>query len=213
MPNIENEQTKLHKSTVYATFDFSHGYCQLPLHRGLQGTQNFINPNGVFTTTRVLYGTTNAALYLEYNFTSIIPGTFQPSFLIWLDDPLVYCAAAPKLLKIIDQFSTVCVDYNIKLHSFKNILFTEEIGKCGRLISAVGTKFDPCRMSDLICMTLAQTGSALQQFFRALQWVRTVISEINKLMIPLNDLLESIFVIAGAHTKRATRRVLLTDHR
>lgn len=36
MPCIENELTKLYRSTVYTSFDLSHGYWQLSLHRDSQ---------------------------------------------------------------------------------------------------------------------------------------------------------------------------------
>lgn len=47
MPNLEQELTKLTGSKYYATFDFSHGYWQLPLAKESQPSQSFVTPSGV----------------------------------------------------------------------------------------------------------------------------------------------------------------------
>lgn len=60
MPNLEQELTKLSDSRYFGTFDLSHGYWQLPLERKSQELQSFITPDGIYSPTRVLHGTTNA---------------------------------------------------------------------------------------------------------------------------------------------------------
>lgn len=45
-----------------------------------------------------------------------------------------------------------------------------------------------------------------------MQWVRTAIPEFNKLIMPLHDLLESIYVTTSAYTKRANRRIQVAYH-
>lgn len=65
MPNLEQEVTKLAGSCHYARFDLSNRCWQLALDKKSQSLQPFITPDGVFTPTRVLHGTTNAVTHLQ----------------------------------------------------------------------------------------------------------------------------------------------------
>jgi hypothetical protein len=60
MPHIESELARVHGSQFFATFDQIHGYWQLMLDPDSQECQSFLTPDGVFTPTRVLHGTSNA---------------------------------------------------------------------------------------------------------------------------------------------------------
>lgn len=64
MPNLEYELLQLTNSSCYARFDLSYAYWQLRLAEYSQSCQSFITPDGVYSPTRVLHGTTNAVLNL-----------------------------------------------------------------------------------------------------------------------------------------------------
>jgi hypothetical protein len=74
MPHIESELSRLQGSTYFATFDLSHGYWQLELAPESQECQSFITPDGVFSPTRVLHGTSNAVLHLQ----AALQGVLKP---------------------------------------------------------------------------------------------------------------------------------------
>jgi hypothetical protein len=65
MPHLESELAKVVGSTCFATFDFSNGYCQLPLHPDPQEVQSFICPDGIFSPTRVMQGNANATGHFQ----------------------------------------------------------------------------------------------------------------------------------------------------
>jgi hypothetical protein len=65
MPHVESELSRLKSSKFYAAFDLSHGYWQLPLAPESQKCQSFIIPEGVYSPTRVLHGTTNAVNHIQ----------------------------------------------------------------------------------------------------------------------------------------------------
>ena len=62
MPNLEHELSGLKDAMYFANFDMSHGYRQLLLALLSQECQSFITPDGIFTPTRVLHGTTNRSV-------------------------------------------------------------------------------------------------------------------------------------------------------
>lgn len=104
MPNLENELTKLGGTTCFAIFDLSHGYWQLELDGASQHLQSFITPDGIFSPTRVLPGTTNAVTYLQLTLAHHLPSDLFDSFLFWLGDVLIYACTAEELLKSIRHF-------------------------------------------------------------------------------------------------------------
>jgi hypothetical protein len=81
MPHVESELSRLQSSKFFATFDLSHGYWQLPLAPESQECQSFITPDGVYSPTRVLHGTTNAVPNNYVLITTMHYGTRKPSSL------------------------------------------------------------------------------------------------------------------------------------
>lgn len=53
------------KCKVFASFAFSRGYRQLPLHKDSDKCQSLITPNGILSPTRVSDGASNALRYLQ----------------------------------------------------------------------------------------------------------------------------------------------------
>lgn len=210
MPNIEFELHRLTKATCFATFDLSHGYWQLPLHPDSQALQSFITPDGVYSPTRVLHGTTNAVAHLQSSLASVFSEELKKSVLAWLDDILGFAVSDAALLIVLENFFSMCASYNLKLHPGKCELYSDVVRWCGRLISKEGIKFDPRNMDGLLNMEPPNHGGDLQQFLCALQWVKTCIPQFNALIEPLHLFMENVYEVAGKRTKRAVSRVRLT---
>lgn len=211
MPNIEFELHRLAKATCFATFDLSHGYWQLPLHPDSQALQSFITPDGVYSPTRVLHGTTNAVAYLQSSLASVFSDDLKKSLLAWLDDILGFAISDAELMVVLEKFFSMCLTYNLKLHPGKCDLYSKTVRWCGRLISNDGIKFDPRNMDGLVNMEPPTHGGELQQFLCALQWVKTCIPEFNKLVEPIHLFMEKVYDASGKRTKRAVCRVLLSS--
>lgn len=211
MPIIENELTKLSGSQFFANFDLSHGYCQLPLHKDSQVCQSFITPDGIYTLTQILHGTTNTVSHLQSGLATLLGADLMHHFLLWLDDMLLHHHSIDGFLNTIELFLTTCENNNIRLHPEKCIFFAKEIRWYGRLISSEGVKFDPRRLSSLLDMQPPSTGGQLQKFMCALQWVKQGIPNFTTLTDPLHCFLENIYSHCEKRTKRAVARVLLSD--
>jgi hypothetical protein len=89
MPHIESELARVQGSCCFATFDFSHGYWQLPIAEDSQECQSFLTPDGVFTPTRVLHGNSNAVMHLQASLQGILT-PLEKQLLYWLDDLPLY---------------------------------------------------------------------------------------------------------------------------
>ena len=210
MPHVESELARLRGTTCFASFDLSHGYWQLPLATESQECQSFITPDGVFTPTRVLHGTTNAVTHMQ----AVLSEVFLPlhgHLLAWLDDLLLYAAHSNDLLGYLQKFFELCRSSNVKLHPGKSVLFASNVRWCGRIISADGAKFDPRRIQGLLDMPPPSTGADLQQFVCAFNWMRTSIPSFSELVSPLHELLEAVYVRSGKRTKTAAARISLHE--
>ena len=211
MPNLEHDLLQLNNANCFAKFDLSHAYWQLPLDPGSQYTQSFVTPDGVFTPTRVLHGTTNAVLHLQSSLSAAFPPSLTGNSLIWLDDILLHASTTYHLLDIINIFFNFCRSHNLFLHPEKCILYTKSIRWCGRIISAQGIRFDPTNISALESMSYPTTAAQLQQFICAMQWLRTAIPQFAALVAPLHAMLEKAYHINSSRTKRLAARIHLSS--
>ena len=207
MPNIEQELAKLSNSKFFATFDLSHGYWQFPLHKDSQALQSFITPDGIFSPTRVLHGTTNATTHLQSVLAEIFPKELRKALLYWLDDILLHSNTTDELLEGIQRLFAVCREHSIRLHPKKCILFSRSIRWCGRIVSEAGVKYDPRQLDGLLRMAPPTNGSHLQQFLCALQWVKMSIPDFSNIILPLHHFLEKVYSKAGKRTKTAVSKV------
>jgi Reverse transcriptase (RNA-dependent DNA polymerase) len=157
IPHVESEVSRLYGSNYFATFDLSHGYWQLPLAIESQECQSFITPDGVYSPTRVLHGTTNAVTHMQ----SVLQEVLLPlseHLVAWLDDLLLHASSIENLFVYLRTFFGLCRNFNLKLHPGKCVLFSVMVRWYGRLISSDGSKFDPRRIQGLLDMAPPVTG-------------------------------------------------------
>jgi hypothetical protein len=202
MPHIESELSSVQESSHFCTFDLSHGYWQLQLAAGSRECQSFITPEGVFTPTRVLRGTSNAVMHMQAALQGILT-PLSEQLVAWPDDLLLHATTDSLMLAHLRTFLTICREYNLKLHPGKCTLFANLVRWCGRLVSGSGVRFDPRKIQGLLEMSAPQTGADLQQFLCALNWMRTAIPSFAELISPLQKLLELAYQTpAGAAPRR-----------
>lgn len=181
-PYLEHELSDLSGCKYFATYDLSHGYCQFELDQELQALQSFIMPDGIYSTTRVMHGTTNAVTYLQSACVGIVPGSLKRLLKHWLDDALMYAKSLEELFSTILLFFEMFKQHNIKLHPRKCLLFKKEGTRCGLKISREGVRFDPRRLDALLKMEPPMTASNFQQFLSALQWLKNTILSFSELV-------------------------------
>lgn len=209
MPNLEQELTRLGGARYFARWDLSHCYWQLPLDKTSQECQSFITPDGIFSPTRVLHGTTNAVLFLQSTLAACLPQNLRSQILWWLDDILIFSETIPDHLLAIQRFLAFCLNHNFRLHPEKCTLLATRIQWCGRLIGPDGIRFDPRRIAGIRDMASPQSGAGLQQLVCAMQWMRSAIPEFSKVISPLATFLEKVYTAAGKRTRLAVSKIRL----
>lgn len=122
----------------------------------------------MFTTTRVLHGTTKAGARLQSSLSVRIPTDLSNLLLQWLDDIVLHRFIIPDLLEAIRNFFELCVTLNLKLHPEKCLLLAHSVRWCGRPIDEHGWRYDPKNTQALWNMTLPATGAHFQPSLCAL---------------------------------------------
>ena len=211
MPNLEQELSRLSGSKFFANFDFSQAYWQLPLHEDSQQLQSFITPDGVYSPTRVLHGTTNAVTHLQSSITTILTPSLRKQTLLWLDDLLLFAPSVDKLFQLINDLLQLCRDYNLYLHPEKCQFCTTTVRWCGRIITPQGVTFDPKDYQGIYNLQMPTTVAQLQQLICAFQWIRTTIPEFSKVIEPIRKFLNRTMSKTGSRSKRSTSRISLTS--
>jgi hypothetical protein len=110
MLNLQDDLHDLHGPGVFATIDFCQRCWQIPLHKYSQDCQSFITPDGVYTPTRVLYGTRNATQHLQ-SVLVVSMDDIKRKIKVWLDDCLLHTKTEDDLLASISLIFKQCQKY------------------------------------------------------------------------------------------------------
>ncbi|KAG2803767.1 hypothetical protein PC118_g18938 [Phytophthora cactorum] len=164
MPTAATTNESFHDKKVFASFDFTQGFWQLPLDKESREVFSFITPDGVYTPARVPQGAMDPALHFQSQVQTKLAPLIPHSALVWVDDGILFAATVPELLETLKVFFKIVKEANFKLNTAKSSLFELEIKCCGRLISSEGVRHDPARVSALASLPLPATVDDLQYF-------------------------------------------------
>jgi hypothetical protein len=120
MPNLQDEFHNLHGSQFFATLNFCKGYWQISLHEDSQDCQYLITLDGVYSPTRVLYGTRDATQYLQ-SVLIVKMDEIKSNIKIWFDDCLLHMNTEEDFLATLNFFFKQCQRYELKLHASKSL--------------------------------------------------------------------------------------------
>lgn len=210
MPHLESLLQTTAGSVCFAKIDMAHAYWQLPLAQDSQEMLSIQTPLGVYSSTRLLQGSTDAGNHFQ----AVTQELFQekvPRLLQWLDDFLLHADSEQQLLDSVDQFLGICAEHGLKIHAEKTELFLREARFCGRVLSRDGLKFDPRHFESLLQMQSPKMGGDLQQLLCATNWMRTSIPTYAETIAPLHNLMEKVYQNVGSRTKRAVSKISLTS--
>lgn len=209
MPHIDSELQDLSGSTCFASIDFVSGYWQLPVHPDSRDACGIVTPNGVYSSTRVLQGLTNA--------TSHFQGTIEPLFSAirknlkaWLDDFNLYAKTEGQMLALLRTFFEICRDHNLFLSAKKCKLFKKEIRWCGRIIGKDGYKMDPSRVSGLRELDLPKYAGELCEYVHCCRWMSIGIPLFAERVSLLTSVLEEAYTLSKKRTKRSIKNIPLS---
>ena len=84
----------------------------------------------------------------------------------------------------------------------KCTFFSREIVWCGKVYSQGRVSHDPVRLQGLSDMRRPETAAELMKFLQAMNWLRTSLPRMAKVVAPLRLFLEELMAGAARRTKR-----------
>lgn len=114
--------------------DFTHSYWQFLWHPSSRVCQYYVTPDSGFSPTRVLHGTTNAEIQLQFFLSTNVPACLRDQVLLWVKNCLIHERTDDNLFLTLRQFFEFCVRYYWKLNRRKSSLYTTKAKWCGRFI-------------------------------------------------------------------------------
>ncbi|OWZ03892.1 LOW QUALITY PROTEIN: hypothetical protein PHMEG_00024301 [Phytophthora megakarya] len=196
MPSAATITEMLVGTTVFARFDLTQGFWQLPWHPDSQELFSFVTPDGVYTPKRVPQGALDSALHFQAQMQTILAPLIPHSALVWVNDVILFAPTLDEFLGVLKEFFAIVAKANLILNIQMNYLFELEILWCGRLFLANGVHHDPRRIEAL---PLPVTVADLQRFVFATNWLYDSLPDYTIIIAPLHDKLE-------AEKKRIGRR-------
>ncbi|KAG3066985.1 hypothetical protein PI125_g23755 [Phytophthora idaei] len=87
--------------TVFARFDLTQGFWQLPPHPDCQELFSFVTPDGVYTPKRVPQGAMDSALHFQVQMQTILAPLVPHSALVWVDDVILFVPTLDEFLVVL----------------------------------------------------------------------------------------------------------------
>jgi hypothetical protein len=188
MPIFEVVMAHLSGATRFAVLDAFKGYWQFPVDPDCQEYLSFMTHDGVFTSDRVIQGSTDAVDHFQAGMQEAIGNELlYSSVLIWIDDLLVKAKSDDDLVQALRKVFERLRLFGIKLNATRCVLYTTEAKWCGRTISERGVAYDRAMIEGLVALPLPVTAADLQKFVCGLSWMRTSIPRFSTIIAPLQD--------------------------
>jgi Reverse transcriptase (RNA-dependent DNA polymerase) len=202
MPHLPDVIKNFQGSQFFGSFDFLHGYWQLPLAEDSQECQSIGTPFGVFTPTRVLHGTTNSTAHTQACIEQLLEN-IRDNVAIWLDDVAPHGATETEYLDAFEELFRRVQQARLKLHAKKATLISDTVTFCGRIISRDGVKYSPKSFQALLDMPAPTNASELHQYLGATSWMRSHIPAYAERVAPLQVLLREVIASVRLESRRS----------
>jgi hypothetical protein len=135
MPHLTDTLNNFQGSALFGSFNFAHGFWKMLLDEDSQECQSIGTPFGVYTPTRVLYGTTNATMHMQAG-VELTLTDIRPNIASWLDDVSSYGKSETEYLDALEKSFRSVEQADLKLHAKEATLASDSAHFCGRIVSA-----------------------------------------------------------------------------
>jgi hypothetical protein len=206
MPHMDIVLKKLSGSKFFSTIDCFKGYWQFPLAERSREYMSFATPGGIWTSTRLLQGQSDAVFLFQSGMQEVLGDLLNRCALLWVDDVFQYASSFSDLMKNLKKMFSRMREKNVSLSPLKSTLCSTSVTWCGRKIDASGVKFDDKLIQGLLDLERPKTAQQLQQFICACNWVRSSIPMFSKEISPLQALLQKYTCEAGSMKANVLRK-------
>ncbi|POM74029.1 Hypothetical protein PHPALM_9063 [Phytophthora palmivora] len=209
MPSAAVAMEVLLGQKVFARFDLTQGFWQLPLHPDSQVLFSFVTPDGVYTP--IPHGGMDSALHFQAQMQTLLAPLIPHSALVWVNDVILFASTMDEFLEVVKKFFTIVAEAKLVLNMEKGSTFELEILWRGRLFSADGVRHDPTRVDALSTLPLPVTVADLQRFIFATNWLHDSLPDYTRVIAPHPDRLEAEKKCIGRRNHPDAELCVFTD--
>lgn len=215
LPRLETFTATVSGATHFASIDLFNGYWQIPLHPDSQEYFSIKTDRGIYTPTRLIQGSKNAAGPFQAVLTEVLGSLVNTICVVYIDDILIYADSEEQLVSNIITIVRALHARLFKISAKKTTFFKRQVKFCGRVFSADGVSFDKEFINAVTSMTSPTTASHLRTYLASTNWIRSSIPEYTTLVAPLQTILKEALRTATTNSdstrKAAADKVLLTS--
>lgn len=173
IPSFNQEHAWISGTHLYATFNVSDDFWQLPVHAHFQ---TFLWPDSIYSSTTDLDGTANAVISLRYSLTNSIFINFMSMIFLCSHSFMILPSSLVDPLSSIQPIFEICTAADLILLPQRFVPFAFEIRWGGRGARQEDVCLDPHLMDTAEKMSAAVVGATLQTYECAVHPMRSAVS-------------------------------------
>ena len=189
IPNIEEILDSLGNMKYYSTLDLRSGFFQIAMDEKSKQYTAFTCKNGLFEFKKLPFGLQNNPALFSRIMQCVLAGLNWKICINYIDDIIVFSKTLEEHLKNLQIIFDRLNSHNLKLNPKKCNFFQTDIKFLGHIISKDGIRVDPGKVEVLKNHSIPQNKKQLKSFLGLANYYRKYITDVAKIMEPLNKLL------------------------
>jgi hypothetical protein len=198
LPRLETFMERVAGKKFWGSLDLFGGFWQVPLHEDSQRYFSILTDAGIWTPTRLIQGSRNAAGPFQAVVSEALGDALNSACIQYQDDVMVLAVTEDEF---VDNWITVLERLDavgLKVSAKKTQFYSKELKYCGRLFTPDGAKFDTGLISALTNMSPPTMVDELRSYLATTNWLRSSIPRYAETVQPLQDMLTYGLAMATA---------------
>lgn len=196
LPRLESFMEIVAGQRFFGTLDLFGGYWQLPLHEDSQRFFSILTDCGIWTPTRLIQGSRNAAGPFQAIVSEVLGDCVNTVCVLYIDDIMIFGETEEQFIAnwitVLNRLHSV----GLKVSAKKTQFYARSVKYCGRVFTINGASFDPGLIDSIIHMSPPSTAKELHSYLATTNWIRSSIPRYAELVQPLQNLLTAALALS-----------------
>ncbi|KAB0803020.1 hypothetical protein PPYR_05206 [Photinus pyralis] len=171
-----------------STFDFTHGYWQIPLTEESKKYTGFRFDGKTYVFCTLPFGLSTSVSAFVRCLNSVFGDDFRSFLVLYVDDGLVTSQSFDEHIAHLDKVFSRLREANFTLRLNKCSFFRQEVPYLGYILNCTGIKPDPNRVQAVIDYAVPRNVKEIQKFLGLVNYDRAFCPELSSAAAPLNKL-------------------------
>lgn len=188
MPDLEEELSKTHGSTIFSTKDLNAAFHQIPLAESDKELTSFQTTTRKLQFKRMPFGLKGSPITWQRTINSILSDSLIKNNMAYMDDIISYNKSLQEHLKNLANILQRLRKFNLKLKVEKTKFMCKEVHYLGHIVGVDGIRTDPRKIECMSNFPIPKTLVELQRFLGMCNYYRKYVEGYSKITKPMNTL-------------------------